>query len=108
MENKNIISKESAHYVDNLKNWFDDEKAGNEFIDVLGKLFYDKSTELIFFRSQLIDRSASVILNKHSYAETVIGKKLNIQDTLILAKEILELNNLPRLEMILRNSLPAN
>ncbi|MCB2221899.1 MAG: glyceraldehyde-3-phosphate dehydrogenase [Bacteroidetes bacterium] len=90
MENKKTISKESLAYEDILKQWFDDEKAGNEFIDTLGKLFYDKSTELIFFRSQLIDRSASVILNKHSYAETVIGTKLKIQDSLILAKEILK------------------
>ena len=92
MENKKIITRESATYEDTLNQWFDDEKAGNEFIDVLGKLFYDKSTELIFFRNQLIDRSASVILNFHSYALTVIGKKLKIQDSLIISKAILELD----------------
>ncbi|MBN2173779.1 MAG: glyceraldehyde-3-phosphate dehydrogenase [Bacteroidales bacterium] len=93
MDNNNN-SKASLAYEDSLKKWFDDEKAGFEFIDVLGKLFYDKSVELIFFRSQLIDRSASVILNKHSYALTVIGKRLAIQDSLILAK-VIHLLNLP-------------
>ena len=28
-------------YVDELDKWIDDEKAGFEFIDVLGKLFYE-------------------------------------------------------------------
>jgi glyceraldehyde 3-phosphate dehydrogenase len=78
-------------YEESIKKWFEDEKAGNEFIDVLGKLFYDKSIELIFFRSQLIDRSASVILHKHSFTETFIGKKLCIQDSLILARAIYKL-----------------
>jgi glyceraldehyde 3-phosphate dehydrogenase len=90
MKSKITKSKESLLYEDSLKHWFDDEKLCNEFIDVLHKLFYDKSIELIFLRNQLIDRSASVILNKHSYAETVIGKKLEIKDSLILAKTIYE------------------
>jgi len=85
-------SKEAIQYEDSLKRWFDEEKAGNEFIDVLGKLFYDKSIELIFFRSQLIDRSASVILYKHSYAETVINQKLSVFDSLKLAKSILDVD----------------
>ncbi len=92
MKSKVTKSKESVIYEDSLKQWFDDEKLCNEFIDVLHKLFYDKSIELIFLRNQLIDRSASVILNKHSYALTVIGKKLEIRDSLILAKTIYETN----------------
>jgi glyceraldehyde 3-phosphate dehydrogenase len=92
MENSKVISKESAAYVDTLKHWQDDEKAGTEFINVLSRLFYDKSIELNFLRNQIIDRSASVILNKHSYARTVIGSTLKIQDTLILANAIYKLN----------------
>ncbi|MCD4682224.1 MAG: hypothetical protein K8R86_02985, partial [Bacteroidales bacterium] len=87
MSKKNNSSEAEA-YEKSLLEWIDDEKAGFEFINVLGKLFYDKSIELIFFRTQLIDRSASVILHKHSYAETIINKKLAIQDSLILAKEL--------------------
>lgn len=88
MENKKKVEQELALYEDSLNQWHEDEKAGNEFIDILGKLFYDKSIELIFFRSQLIDRSASIILYKHSFTFTVIGKKLNIEDSLGLAKAI--------------------
>ncbi len=92
MENKNNAGVDSTLYEDSIRQWFDDEKCGNEFIDVLGKLFYDKSVELIFYRSQLIDRSASVILYKHSFAFTVIGKKLNIQDSLELARSICKID----------------
>lgn len=87
-----VNSNNSSHYVNSMKEWFDDEKAGFELINVLGKLFYDKNVELIFLRNQLIDRSASVILFKHSYAKTVVGKKLKIQDSLLLAKVIAEMD----------------
>ncbi|RLD57909.1 MAG: glyceraldehyde-3-phosphate dehydrogenase, partial [Bacteroidetes bacterium] len=92
MNNKKNDVNHSENYSNLLKEWIDDEKAGFEFIDVLGKLFYDKSVELIFFRNQLIDRSSSIILFKHSYAKTVIGKKLRVQDTLLLARELYLMN----------------
>jgi len=81
-----------SRYEESLRQWIDDEKAGFEFIEVLGRLYYDKAIELIFFRSQLIDRSASVILHKHSYSLTVIGKKLSIHDSLLLSKILPELD----------------
>ncbi len=92
MNTKKNNPKHSETYSNLLNEWIDDEKAGFEFIDVLGKLFYDKSVELIFFRNQLIDRSASILLYKHSFAETVIGKKLRIQDSLLLARDLYLLN----------------
>ncbi len=79
---------DNGKYEFSLQNWFDEEKMTNEFITVMSKLFYDKSIELMLFRSQLIDRSASVILYKHSYAERIIGKVLKIEDSLELAKAI--------------------
>lgn len=92
MEKNTKQSNSLPSYEESMNSWFEDEKAGNEFIAVLGKLFYDKSTELIFFRNQLIDRSASIILHKHSFTATYIGKKLLIQDSLKLAKGICELD----------------
>jgi glyceraldehyde 3-phosphate dehydrogenase (phosphorylating) len=92
------MSKASGNNYDNgnfeksLNLWFAEEKIANEFISVMSKLFYDKSVELIFFRDQLIDRSASVILYKHSYAENFVGKLLRIQDSMDLAVAILECN----------------
>ncbi len=79
----------NGNYESFLKDWVLQEQLSNEFINAIYKLFYDKSIELIFFRSQLIDRSSSVILYKHSYAENIIGKKLKVKDSLKLAKAIL-------------------
>ncbi len=91
MNEKQIEAKEN-HFKESLNNWIEDEKLGFEFVNVLGKLFYEKSIELILFRSQLLDRSSSVILFKHSYAKTVVGKKLDIRDSLAIAKAIFELD----------------
>jgi glyceraldehyde 3-phosphate dehydrogenase len=72
-----------------LQNWINDEKAAIEFINVVGKLWFDKSIELICLRSQLIDRGPGKILNKHVRAETILKKPVKVQDSLLLAKAIL-------------------
>jgi glyceraldehyde 3-phosphate dehydrogenase len=90
-----MTPEENPHafeYVDSLDKWKSDEKLGFEFVNILGQLYYDKSIELILFRSQLIDRSASVILYKHSYSKTVIGKVLKIKDSLAIANVLYELD----------------
>ncbi|MDP2422738.1 MAG: glyceraldehyde-3-phosphate dehydrogenase [Bacteroidales bacterium] len=83
------------HYHSTLEQWINDQKAANSFIDVLGKLWYDKDIELIFLRRQLLDRGANSILHKHSYAENIIMKKLTIQDSLLIAQGMLELDIAP-------------
>ena len=75
-----------------MDKWTNEEKMANEFINLMSKLFFEKSIELILFRTQLIDRSASVVLYKHSYAERIIGKILRIEDSYELAKAIYECN----------------
>ncbi|MBE0649850.1 MAG: glyceraldehyde-3-phosphate dehydrogenase [Bacteroidales bacterium] len=82
----------NGSYERSLNDWSYQEKLANEFISVVYKLFYDKSIELVLFRDQLIDRSASVILYRHSYAENIIDKPLRIKDSLKLAKAILRAN----------------
>jgi len=79
----------NGNYEKSLNDWSYQEKLANEFISVVYKLFYDKSIELALFRDQLIDRSASVILYRHSYAENIIDRPLHIKDSLKLAKAIL-------------------
>lgn len=91
MTKKNI----NGNYENSLNDWAKQEMIANEFITVLSKLFYNKSIELVLFRSQLIDRSASLILYRHSYAENIINKQLNIKDSLKLAKAILHCNIRP-------------
>lgn len=92
MENAKFNDVRLNHYENSLNSWIDDEKAGFEMIQLIGTLFYDKTIELMFFRSQLFDRSSSVILKKHSYSLTVIGKQLKIQDSILLARELVKLD----------------
>ncbi|MBC8321760.1 MAG: glyceraldehyde-3-phosphate dehydrogenase [Bacteroidetes bacterium] len=91
VEKKNI----NGNYENSLNVWANQEMIANEFISVLSKLFYNKSIELVLFRSQLIDRSASLILYRHSYAENIINRQLKIEDSLELAKAILHCNIIP-------------
>ncbi|MBE0662035.1 MAG: glyceraldehyde-3-phosphate dehydrogenase [Bacteroidales bacterium] len=83
------------HYQSTLTNWINDQKAANSFIDVIGKLWYDKDIELIFLRRQLLDRGANSILHKHSYAENIIKKELTIHDSLLIARAMVDLNLAP-------------
>lgn len=85
----------NGNYEESLNDWAQKEMIANEFISVLSKLFYEKSIELVLFRTQLIDRSASVLLYKHSYLENIINKQLNIEDSLLLAKAILHCDVAP-------------
>ena len=70
----------------NLKQWIEDEKAAIELISIVGSLRYEKSVELVLFRNQMYDRSASELLNLHHYARNVVNAPSNIHDTLALAK----------------------
>ncbi len=75
-------------YEKNLKTWIGDEKAALELIAIIGKLWFDKSIELIIFRNQMVDRSASELLQLHHYAREVVQHPLTVHDTLGLAKAI--------------------
>lgn len=82
-------------YESTLKDWIEDEKAAIELIGVLGKLWFDKSVELIIFRNQMVDRSASELLKLHHYAREVVKHPLSIHDTLGLAKALVRLQLAP-------------
>lgn len=81
--------EESNHQFEkSLHDWIKSEQVTLEFIKVIGNLWFEKSVELILFRRQLLDRGAHSILHKHSYAENIIGFKLDVHDSLKLAKAI--------------------
>ena len=75
-------------YESELKVWIAKEKKAIELINVVGKLSFDNAIELVLFRKPLIDVSASEILSSHLYAQQIIGKSIEIEDTLAIANEI--------------------
>ena len=78
-----------------LKAWNENEKAANELINIVGRLWYDKSVELIMLRSLLVNRGSGKILNKHLRASTVLNKPVRVQDSLLIAKALLAENLAP-------------
>ena len=73
-------------YERQLGDWIEQEKAAIELIHLTGALWFNKSVELIIFRNQLVDRSASQILNLHQYAKDIVKKPIDIADTLELTR----------------------
>ena len=82
-------------YETQLSDWIQLEKAAIELIHITGNLWYDKSVELIIFRNQLVDRSASQILNLHQYAKEIVKKPISVNDTLLLARELSRIDLAP-------------
>lgn len=83
------------HYENGLADWIQQEKAAIALIHVTGSLWFDKSVELVLFRNQLVDRSASEILNLHENSRKAVKKPIDILNTLILAKELYRLDLAP-------------
>lgn len=73
-----------------LMSWIDNEMAASELINLVSRLWYEKSIELILLRSVLVNRGSGKILNKHIRAETILKKTVKVQDSLLIAKAILE------------------
>lgn len=87
--------KAKNSYEEELNDWIGHEKAALDLINVIGKLWFEKSIELILFRNQLVDRSASEIINLHHYAKNVVGKTIIVHDSLMLANEIYKMDLCP-------------
>ncbi|MBL7923613.1 MAG: glyceraldehyde-3-phosphate dehydrogenase [Bacteroidia bacterium] len=82
-------------YERQLEDWIELEKAAIELIHITGGLWFNKSVELIIFRNQLVDRSASQILNLHQYANDIVKKPITVMDTLELARVLNTLDLAP-------------
>jgi glyceraldehyde 3-phosphate dehydrogenase len=78
-----------------LKDWIEHEKAAISLISATGKLWFEKSVELILFRNQLVDRSASQIMNLHLYSKDIVKKPISIMESVQLADEIYKLDICP-------------
>lgn len=89
------LEKVNAGYAEQLNDWIQHEKAAIELINAIGKLWFEKSVELVLFRNQLVDRSASQIMSLHLYAKNIVKKPITVKETALLANEILNLDVCP-------------
>ncbi|MBY0245065.1 MAG: glyceraldehyde-3-phosphate dehydrogenase [Sphingobacteriaceae bacterium] len=82
-------------YQSEFNNWIEKEKKAIELINVVGKLWFDRSIELVLFRKPLFDVGSSEILAHHQYAKEISGKEISIYETLELAQAIANSNIAP-------------
>ncbi|WP_316803628.1 glyceraldehyde-3-phosphate dehydrogenase [Pedobacter nototheniae] len=82
-------------YQTEFQSWIDKEKQAIELINIVGKLWFDRSIELLLFRKPLFDVGGSQVLAHHQYAKSISGKDISIYETLELAKAILNSNLAP-------------
>ncbi|MCX6297444.1 MAG: glyceraldehyde-3-phosphate dehydrogenase, partial [Bacteroidetes bacterium] len=87
--------KKAGTYESELNDWINHEKAAIDLIGITGKLWFEKSIELILFRNQLVDRSTSEIMNLHHYAKNIVKKVITVEDTLAIATEISKMDICP-------------
>ncbi len=87
--------KTNGSYEAELNEWIGHEKAAIDLIAIVGKLWFEKSIELILFRNQLVDRSASEIINLHHYAKNIVKKTITVKDTGLIANAIYNLDVCP-------------
>lgn len=82
-------------YENEFKNWIDKEKKAIELINVVGKLWFDRSIELLLFRKPLFDIGSSEVLAHHQYARDIVNKSISIYDSLAIAQAIAKSNLAP-------------
>lgn len=90
-----MSTKAGLGYESQLTDWVSREKAAVNLISSVGKLLYDKGTELVLFRNHLVDCSVSEVLQLHEYARLVVHRKVDIYHTAELAEELYKLELRP-------------
>ncbi|HEY0898507.1 MAG TPA: glyceraldehyde-3-phosphate dehydrogenase, partial [Sphingobacteriaceae bacterium] len=82
-------------YQTEFNQWIEKEKKALELINIVGKLRFDRSVELVLFRKPLFDVSSSEVLAHHQYARQITNKEISIYETLELAQAMLQCNLAP-------------
>ena len=82
-------------YQTEFNQWIEKEKKALELINIVGKLRFDRSVELVLFRKPLFDVSSSEVLAHHQYARQITNKEISIYETLELAQAMLKCNLAP-------------
>ncbi|MCC7301978.1 MAG: glyceraldehyde-3-phosphate dehydrogenase [Bacteroidia bacterium] len=95
METATAKGKTKSDFESQLGTWIHREKEAIELIGVIGTLWFEHSVELMMFRNQLVDRSASEIMNLHQYSKDVVNKPIEVSRTLELAKALLTFDLVP-------------
>ena len=79
----------ATNYDNQLAEWIIKEKAATKLTNIVSKLRFENSTELVLFRNKLVDQNISEVLNLHIYAREFVKQNITIKETLPIAQAIL-------------------
>ena len=82
-------------YEKELNSHIEQERAAVRLSSITGELLYHQGIELVFFRNHLNDVTVAEVLKLHTYSKKVVNKPVDIFTSVLLAKEILNLNLAP-------------
>lgn len=92
MQDKTTTLKNLAD--DALNHWRAKEKLALELLKIAGDLRFDKSIELVLFRTPIYDVQPSKILSLHQFSQNYDSRNLAIEITLAIAKSIQSIEKL--------------
>lgn len=87
-DHSKLTMNSKNQFETDLEKWVEQEKSAINLQHIVGKLWFERSIELVIFRNQLVDRSASEILFLHNYAKDFVKKPISVADSLLLARTI--------------------
>jgi glyceraldehyde 3-phosphate dehydrogenase len=77
-------------YTTQLQGWINEEMIANEISFVVNRLSLEKSVEVIMMRKQLVNTTATDIMNRHVEGSKITGIHFKMEDSLVLLKEMLQ------------------
>ena len=76
--------------IDNPAGWLSKKKSATALNYYIGELMYQKGIELVLFRNSLNEVSISELLSLHEYANEIVGKPIEIETSVEIAKSLLD------------------
>ncbi|HMN04232.1 MAG TPA: glyceraldehyde-3-phosphate dehydrogenase [Flavobacteriales bacterium] len=87
--------EKKAKYEAGLKDYVNRERAAVDLLGSVGQLMFQNGVELVLFRNHLLDINTSEVIKLFGYADTVVGKPIDIGQAAELAKAMLTLDLAP-------------
>lgn len=84
-----------SNYQTEFDRWIEQEKNAVELMNLVGKLWFDRSIELLLFRQPLFDISSSQVLANHEHARRITNQDIDIHLSLQLVQSIAALDLAP-------------
>lgn len=90
-QNIQLLRKQSDSTLDK---WRLKEQSALELLKIVGKLRFDRGVELVLFRRDIYDTRPSSVIKNHEHISNYSSRKLEISDTLAMAKKIVKMKSL--------------